>query len=71
MLIHVGRRVDNILYGYFVAFGHIFINTTVNLDFKKRKKESEGLSLDRITLLCVLSACAHSGLIYQTQLLYL
>ena len=22
-------------YGYFVAFGHLFINTTVNLDFKK------------------------------------
>ena len=32
--------------------------------------ESEGLSLDNITLLCVLSVCAHSGLIYPTPLLY-
>ena len=32
--------------------------------------ESEGLSLDNITLLCVLSSCAHSRLIYPTPLLY-
>ena len=24
------------MYGLFVAFGHLFINTMVNLDFKKR-----------------------------------
>ena len=35
-----------------------------------KNMKSVGLSLDRVTLVCVLSACAHSGLIYQTQLLY-
>ena len=29
------------MYGLFVAFGHLFINTTVNLDQKKKKRQAD------------------------------
>ena len=45
MRVSATRRVDscgkegcNLLYGIFVGFGHLFINTTVNLDLKKNWK---------------------------------
>ena len=31
------------MYGYFVAFGHLFINTMVILDFKKEKEKKGGM----------------------------
>ena len=30
------REFEKKLYGYFVAFGHLFINTMVNLDLEKK-----------------------------------
>ena len=34
-MIYIAWQMENLLYGFFVAFGHLLIDATMNLDFKK------------------------------------